>query len=234
MNAVEHQPVSFSVGDRVYHAKFGDGTVTGIDGAGMVVAFDRAGTRRIIGTYLTPLTEKSVQPASDNRLVLCHCGSGRKRGSWKPYCAVCERKQVTRSAAGTGSRGRARAILKTFGGPLLATIRRPTKAGNIWKLSKSLTRSPSAAWWFSVNGGLIRTTPWSSRSKTGSQIRAKQISVLKAACMVRSIACKRMEAVSRGAAASAQPEPVTPARIADKPKDEHRLDLGNMRTMGTA
>jgi hypothetical protein len=27
----------------------------------------------------------------DNELVTCHCGSGRKRGWWKPFCAACEK-----------------------------------------------------------------------------------------------------------------------------------------------
>jgi hypothetical protein len=36
-----------------------------------------------------------------NELVLCHCGSGRKRGWWKPHCAACEPRRL----AGSGKDG---------------------------------------------------------------------------------------------------------------------------------
>ena len=38
----------FSVGDRVFHQKFGNGNVTVVDGNKLTIAFDRAGEKRVV------------------------------------------------------------------------------------------------------------------------------------------------------------------------------------------
>jgi hypothetical protein len=34
---------------------------------------------------------RAARRSLGNALVLCHCGSGRKRGWWKPFCSACEK-----------------------------------------------------------------------------------------------------------------------------------------------
>lgn len=41
-------------GDRVFHVKFGYGTVTGVEGDKLDVAFDKAGAKKVIGRFLSP------------------------------------------------------------------------------------------------------------------------------------------------------------------------------------
>jgi hypothetical protein len=42
------------IGDRVHHAKFGFGNVSGLDGKGaLVVEFDRTGAKRVAPVFLT-------------------------------------------------------------------------------------------------------------------------------------------------------------------------------------
>jgi hypothetical protein len=36
-------------------------------------------------------------------LVLCHCGSGRRRGRWKPHCRACEPKCTSRKCKASKS-----------------------------------------------------------------------------------------------------------------------------------
>jgi DNA helicase-2/ATP-dependent DNA helicase PcrA len=45
----------FAIGDRVFHQKFGNGNVTAIDGNKLVVAFDKAGEKRVVDSYLERL-----------------------------------------------------------------------------------------------------------------------------------------------------------------------------------
>jgi DNA helicase-2/ATP-dependent DNA helicase PcrA len=42
----------FAVGDRVFHQKFGNGNVTAIDGNKLVVAFDKAGEKRVVDRFV--------------------------------------------------------------------------------------------------------------------------------------------------------------------------------------
>jgi DNA helicase II / ATP-dependent DNA helicase PcrA len=45
-------PSAYAVGDRVFHLKFGYGDVVGIDGNKLTVAFDKAGEKRVIDSYV--------------------------------------------------------------------------------------------------------------------------------------------------------------------------------------
>ncbi|MCC6776068.1 MAG: UvrD-helicase domain-containing protein [Hyphomicrobiales bacterium] len=42
----------FAVGDRVFHQKFGNGNVTAIDGNKLIVAFDKAGEKRVVDSFV--------------------------------------------------------------------------------------------------------------------------------------------------------------------------------------
>ncbi|MEZ5751142.1 MAG: UvrD-helicase domain-containing protein [Paracoccaceae bacterium] len=46
--------VHFSAGERVFHQKFGTGTVLAVDGDKLAVAFDRAGEKHIVARFLQP------------------------------------------------------------------------------------------------------------------------------------------------------------------------------------
>jgi hypothetical protein len=49
---------AFRVRDRVFHATFGHGTVTATDGPKLTIAFDHAGVKRVIDSYVV----KSEEP----------------------------------------------------------------------------------------------------------------------------------------------------------------------------
>ncbi len=50
-----NQPDSdFSVGDRVFHMKFGNGNITAIDGNKLTIAFDKAGQKRVVDSFIKP------------------------------------------------------------------------------------------------------------------------------------------------------------------------------------
>ncbi len=42
----------FTLGDRVFHQKFGNGNVTHIDGNKLTIAFDRAGEKRVVDSFV--------------------------------------------------------------------------------------------------------------------------------------------------------------------------------------
>ena len=42
----------FAVGDRVFHQKFGNGNVTAIDGNKLTIAFDKAGEKRVVDSFV--------------------------------------------------------------------------------------------------------------------------------------------------------------------------------------
>ena len=44
----------FGIGDRVFHQKFGPGAVTAVEGNKLTVAFDHAGEKRVIDTFVEP------------------------------------------------------------------------------------------------------------------------------------------------------------------------------------
>jgi DNA helicase-2/ATP-dependent DNA helicase PcrA len=45
----------YTIGDRVFHQKFGNGNVTAIDGNKLIVQFDHAGEKRVVDTYVQPV-----------------------------------------------------------------------------------------------------------------------------------------------------------------------------------
>ena len=47
-------PSPFKVGDRVFHLKFGNGNVAGVEGNKLTVAFDRAGEKRVLDSFVQP------------------------------------------------------------------------------------------------------------------------------------------------------------------------------------
>ena len=42
----------FTIGDRVYHQKFGNGNVTAIDGNKLTIQFDKAGEKRVVDSFV--------------------------------------------------------------------------------------------------------------------------------------------------------------------------------------
>ncbi len=49
------EPSRFAVGDRVFHIKFGNGNVSGIEGNKLTIDFDRAGQKRVLdGSWKRP------------------------------------------------------------------------------------------------------------------------------------------------------------------------------------
>jgi DNA helicase-2/ATP-dependent DNA helicase PcrA len=44
---------SFTVGERVFHQKFGYGQITGIEGDKLEIAFDKSGVKKVIASYVT-------------------------------------------------------------------------------------------------------------------------------------------------------------------------------------
>ena len=42
----------FSVGDRVFHLKFGNGNVTAVDGNKLTIRFDKAGEKRVVDSFV--------------------------------------------------------------------------------------------------------------------------------------------------------------------------------------
>ena len=43
---------SFAVGDRVFHQKFGNGNVVAVDGNKLTIAFDKAGEKRVVDSFV--------------------------------------------------------------------------------------------------------------------------------------------------------------------------------------
>jgi len=43
---------AFGVGDRVFHLKFGNGNVVAIDGNKLTIAFDKAGEKRVVDSFV--------------------------------------------------------------------------------------------------------------------------------------------------------------------------------------
>ena len=52
-SVVEGAP-KFSAGDRVFHVKFGYGKVTSIEGNKLTVAFEKAGEKKVIDSFVEP------------------------------------------------------------------------------------------------------------------------------------------------------------------------------------
>ena len=51
--SVTTEPPLFSVGDRVFHQKFGNGNVSAIDGNKLTIDFDKAGQKRVLDGFVT-------------------------------------------------------------------------------------------------------------------------------------------------------------------------------------
>jgi DNA helicase-2/ATP-dependent DNA helicase PcrA len=43
---------TFTVGDRVFHQKFGNGNVVAVDGNKLTIAFDKAGEKRVVDSFV--------------------------------------------------------------------------------------------------------------------------------------------------------------------------------------
>ena len=43
---------AFAIGDRVFHQKFGNGNVTGVDGNKLTIQFDKAGEKRVVDSFV--------------------------------------------------------------------------------------------------------------------------------------------------------------------------------------
>ena len=52
-NVVDAEVISFGLGDRVFHQKFGYGAVVEVDGDKLSVAFEKAGQKKVIASYVT-------------------------------------------------------------------------------------------------------------------------------------------------------------------------------------
>jgi hypothetical protein len=46
------EPSKFTVGDRVFHIKFGNGNIAGIEGNKLTIEFDRAGQKRVLDGFV--------------------------------------------------------------------------------------------------------------------------------------------------------------------------------------
>jgi DNA helicase-2/ATP-dependent DNA helicase PcrA len=46
---------AFKTGTRVRHEKFGDGTVTFVDGNKLTIAFDDGSTKRVVASFIDPI-----------------------------------------------------------------------------------------------------------------------------------------------------------------------------------
>ncbi len=53
--SVSDSPSAFHVGDRVFHQKFGNGNISAIDGNKLTIDFDRAGQKKVLDGFVTPL-----------------------------------------------------------------------------------------------------------------------------------------------------------------------------------
>jgi DNA helicase-2/ATP-dependent DNA helicase PcrA len=50
--SVADTPSQFSVGDRVFHVKFGNGNISAIEGNKLTIEFDRAGQKRVLDGFV--------------------------------------------------------------------------------------------------------------------------------------------------------------------------------------
>ena len=52
--SVADKPSAFAAGDRVFHMKFGNGTVSLVDGNKLTIDFDKAGQKRVLDSFVQP------------------------------------------------------------------------------------------------------------------------------------------------------------------------------------
>ncbi|KFB09715.1 ATP-dependent helicase [Nitratireductor basaltis] len=53
--SVSDTPSAFKVGDRVFHMKFGNGNIAAIDGNKLTIDFDKAGQKRVLDGFVSPV-----------------------------------------------------------------------------------------------------------------------------------------------------------------------------------
>ncbi|MRN44092.1 MULTISPECIES: UvrD-helicase domain-containing protein [unclassified Brucella] len=53
--SVADKPSAFKLGDRVFHIKFGNGTISLIDGNKLTINFDKAGQKRVLDSFVQPI-----------------------------------------------------------------------------------------------------------------------------------------------------------------------------------
>jgi DNA helicase-2/ATP-dependent DNA helicase PcrA len=53
--SVADKPSAFKLGDRVFHIKFGNGTISLIDGNKLTIDFDKAGQKRVLDSFVQPI-----------------------------------------------------------------------------------------------------------------------------------------------------------------------------------
>ena len=54
-SSINAQTSAFEVGDRVFHLKFGNGNIVSIDGNKLTIAFDKAGEKRVLDSFVEPV-----------------------------------------------------------------------------------------------------------------------------------------------------------------------------------
>ena len=55
--SVADEPSRFAVGDRVFHIKFGNGSIAGIEGNKLTIDFDKAGQKRVLDGFVAGVSE---------------------------------------------------------------------------------------------------------------------------------------------------------------------------------
>ena len=53
--SVSETPSPFAVGDRVFHQKFGNGNVAGVEGNKLTIDFDKAGQKKVLDGFVTAI-----------------------------------------------------------------------------------------------------------------------------------------------------------------------------------
>jgi DNA helicase-2/ATP-dependent DNA helicase PcrA len=53
---------AFAQGDRVFHQKFGYGEVVGLEGDKLEIAFDKAGSKKVVAKFLVPAAQAGDVP----------------------------------------------------------------------------------------------------------------------------------------------------------------------------
>ena len=54
LTARKPQTAKFSIGDRIFHQKFGYGRIKEMDGNKLEIAFEKAGDKRVIDSFVEP------------------------------------------------------------------------------------------------------------------------------------------------------------------------------------
>ncbi len=57
---------SFTLGDRVFHQKFGYGAITGIEGDKLEVSFEKAGVKKVVARFISSAGGETASTGSDD------------------------------------------------------------------------------------------------------------------------------------------------------------------------